>query len=766
MTEADTRSKLIDPFLLSHGWTENHIKREQIVQAQIWNKRQNRFADYVLSHNHTALAVLEAKADTKNFRDGVTQAKIYADKLNVRFAFSTNGHRIYQMDLISGEEKEITKYPSPDELWAWTYPINTTGNNVEEWREQFFAIPWERMKNRYLPYYYQKSATHAVLSAIAEGKKRLLITLATGTGKTAIAFHIAWKLFQSRWTLSLNKKRKPRILFLADRINLASQAEQSFSSFGKDAISYITPQSLKKNIEKTTNANIFFSIYQTFSTKQGDQDIPFYGTLAPDFFDLIIIDECHRGGAKEDSSWADILKYFSHAVQLGMTATPKRDDNIDTYDYFGKPLYTYSLKDGITDGYLTPFKVTTYSSNIDDYKFVEGDIVLAGELDKNKTYPPNEINNKIIIEDRERFLIQKFLNNIKPYEKTIVFCKDQEHAALVRDLINQEIKSSYIDYCVRVTSDEKEIGNNYLKQFQDNEKNTPVILTSSQKLTTGVDARNVRHIVLFKSINTMIDFKQIIGRGTRLFNEKEYFMIHDFYDNHLRLKDSDWDGEPIDPISSIVRSSSEFDEELEKLDPTQRPTTIEVQLSDGRIKALKCTEATLFYGKDGKILSAQEFLQYLFDVIPPFFNDEEHLKAIWIDRETRKHLLDQLAKEGVSLENLIEIQKMIESEDSDVFDVLEYFAYNKTPVPKTKRADIVRKKIYYSLSEEQKEFTEYLLNQYIDEGHSIVDITRIPELMNVKYNSFQDGLSHLKIDNIQLESLFFNIQDGLYSSQE
>ncbi len=407
-----------------------------------------------------------------------------------------------------------------------------------------------------------------------------------------------------------------------------------------------------------------------------------------------------------------------------------------------------------------------YESNIDDYQYMAGDTTLTGELDKNKKYPKEEMNRKITIEARERFLIQQFLNNMKLYEKTIVYCNNQAHAADVRNLINQVLKNTHIDYCVRVTSAEGERGDNYLKLFRDIDKQRPVILTTSQKLTTGIDACNVRHIVLFRKVNTMIEFKQIIGRGTRLYDKKEYFTIHDFYENCHHFYDPEWDGEPIEPEPQTPREKSTNDKQLEKTEPIKRPIKIEVKLSDGRIQTFRVNQTSLFYGKGGEILSAQEFIQHLFDIMPTFFNNEKHLKEIWTDIGTRTLLLDRLAEEGLSLEILIEVQKIIESENSDVFDVLEYFAYNKTPVPKTKRADVVRRKLYNSLSEEQKEFIEYLLDQYINEGHGIVDITRMPELMKIKYHSFHDGLGYLKIDTKQLESLFFNMQEGLYSPQE
>ena len=771
--ESETRSKLIDPLLFSHGWTEDNIIREHIVAGQKWNNSKSLYADYVLTYKGVSLAVIEAKANYKSPTEGVTQAKTYGNRLNIRYVFATNGLEIYMIDLKTKEAGMIAHYPSPEELWKMTFA------EENEWRDRFYACPWGRIANEHFPRYYQKNAANAVLSAIAQNKNRLLLTLATGTGKTGIAFSIAWKLFETRWTLDKDQKRRPRILFLADRTNLADQAKKDFSSFKEEQISRISPQTLSKNPDKAINANIFFSIFQTFSINQKGQMIDededntdtnaqaFFGTLPQDFFDMIIIDECHRGGARDESSWRAILEYFSPAVQLGLTATPKRRDNVDTYDYFGEPLYTYSLKDGITDGHLTPFRVHQVQTSLDEYQYHPEDTVLSGEINKKNIYKDKDWNATIHSEDRERLFVQKIIECLPPYEKTIIFCKSQAHALLIRELINEELKPEQDSYCVRVTSNEP-LGNTYLSQFQDNEKHVPAILTTSQKLTTGVNAKNVRHIILLRLVNNMIEFKQIIGRGTRLFDGKDYFTIHDFYKNYHHFSDPEWDGEPLEEIIEDKNTQDIKNTEKEITSPKdikEIKEKLRIKLSNNTIQEFQIMESTKFYSPSGEIISAETFIKSLYEIIPRFFDNEKELKHIWADSLTRKGLLDRLAEEGVSLESLITIQKVISSEETDIFDVLEYFAYNKNPLPKSKRAELVRQNLYNKLTDKQQEFIEFLLDSYLEKGHEALTSQNMSQLLKIKYNSLQDGLLQIGTPSQELSILLNKVQNEIYEHE-
>ena len=410
-------------------------------------------------------------------------------------------------------------------------------------------MPFEDKGGSHPSRYYQDIAIERVMEAIAADKPRILLTLATGTGKTFIAFQIAWKLFQSRWNLSREPSRRPRILFLADRNILANQAYNAFSAFPEDAMVRIEPEDIRKKGKVPKNGSLFFTIFQTFMSgppKDGKPS-PYFGEYPPDFFDFIVIDECHRGGANDESNWRGILEYFAPAVQLGLTATPKRKDNVDTYAYFGDPVYIYSLKEGINDGFLTPFKVKQISTTLDDYVYTPDDTLIEGEIETGKRYTEPDFNKIIEIKEREAYRVKLFMEQINQNEKTLVFCATQDHALAVRDLINQMKTSKDPNYCQRVTANDGALGEQHLRDFQDNEKTIPTILTTSQKLSTGVDARNIRNIVLMRPINSMIEFKQIIGRGTRLYDGKDYFTIYDFVKAHHHFSDPEWDGEPIEP---------------------------------------------------------------------------------------------------------------------------------------------------------------------------------------------------------------------------
>ena len=336
---------------------------------------------------------------------------------------------------------------------------------------------------------------------------------------------------------------------MADRNILADQAYNAFSAFPEDAMARISPGEIRKQAKVPKNASLFFTIFQMFMSgppKDG-QPSPYFGDYPPDFFDFIVIDECHRGGANDESNWRGILEYFNPAVQLGLTATPKRQDNVDTYAYFGEPVYVYSLKDGINDGFLTPFKVKQISTTLDEYVYTTDDELIEGEIEIGRRYTEDDFNKIIEIKEREKLRVKLFMEQMDQSEKTLVFCATQNHALAVRDLVNQMKTSNDPNYCQRVTANDSSLGELHLRSFQDNEKSIPTILTTSQKLSTGVDARNIRNIVLMRPINSMIEFKQIIGRGTRLYDGKDYFTIYDFVKAHHHFNDPEWDGEPLEP---------------------------------------------------------------------------------------------------------------------------------------------------------------------------------------------------------------------------
>lgn len=771
MNESETRAELIDPALKAAGWgvvEGSRVSREyQITQGRLegaGKRSKPLIADYVLVYRNTKLAVIEAKKRDLPVSDGVAQVKAYAEKLSIRTAYATNGDAVYRIDMETGAEGELACYPTPDELW------NITFAKENAWRDRFAAIPFEDKGGQWQARYYQELAISKTLEAVADGKNRVLLTLATGTGKTFIAFQLAWKLFQSRWNLSREPARRPRILFLADRNILADQAYNSFSAFPEDALVRIAPDEIRKKGRVPKNGNIFFTIFQTFmsGTDAEGKPAPNFGDYPPDFFDFIIIDECHRGGANDEGNWRGILEYFSPAVQLGLTATPKRKGNVDTYRYFGDPVYIYSLKEGINDGFLTPFKVKQIATTLDDYVYTRDDEIIEGDLEEGKRYTEGDFNRIIEIKEREQYRVKLFMDAIDQREKTIVFCATQDHAAAVRDLINQTKTSPNPNYCERVTARDGALGEQHLKAFQDNEKTIPTVLTTSQKLSTGVDARNVRNIVLMRPVNSMIEFKQIIGRGTRLFDGKDYFTIYDFVKAYEHFSDPEWDGEPVEPPPTTKKGGegteatkppegSEGGEE-----PKQRPKKIKIKLADGKERTIQSMMATTFWGADGKPLSAAEFLQNLFGELPELFKDEDELRAIWSKPDTRKALLDKLSEKGFGSEQLAEIKRMIDAEKSDLFDVLAYIAFALSPITRQDRAATQKNHIFAHYDDKQREFLDFVLSQYVKEGEKELDQAKLPILLELKYQAVGDATERLG-SIASIRDVFTGFQQYLYS---
>lgn len=763
MNEAETRAELIDPALRAAGWgviEGSRVAREVITPGRIQGqgrRARGLACDYVLIYRNQKLGVIEAKRRELPVGEGVGQAKDYAAKLQVRFAFSTNGLGVYQIDMAKGREGDATAFPSPHELW------NLTFAEANMWRDRFAAVPFETEGGRWEPRYYQEIAIRRTLDAIADGRQRILLTLATGTGKTSIAFQIAWKLFQSRWNLTDWKRdgeptRRPRILFLADRNTLANQAYLSFTAFAEDALVRIDPEVIRKKGRVPKNGSIFFTIFQTFMTgKDADGNpAPSFGDYPPDFFDLIVIDECHRGGARDESTWRDILEYFAPAVQLGLTATPKREINADTYRYFGEPVFIYSLKDGINDGFLTPFKVRQIATTLDDYVWTPDDEVVSGMPEEGRRYTEDDFNRIIEIKARERKRVEIFMSEIDQREKTIVFCATQDHAAAVRDLINQVATSSNPNYCVRVTARDGALGDHNLKAFQDNEKTIPTILTTSQKLSTGVDARNVRNIVLMRPVKSMIEFKQIIGRGTRLYDGKDYFTIYDFVKAYEHFNDPEWDGEPLEPEPVKPRPPRGEDGDPETPDdptdppvppetppPPPRHEKISIKLSDGKERAIQSMAVTSFWSPDGRPMSAAQFVEKLFGELPALFKDEDELRKLWSLPDTRRALLDGLAEKGFADEQLKEMAKIISAERSDLFDVLAYIAFAMPPITRSERVDARKPNIMSAYDDKLHAFLEFVLGQYVQEGVGELDQAKLPTLLELKYHALEDAAAKL-----------------------
>ena len=781
MNEAETRAEHIDPALKAAGWgvvEGSRIRREYpITTGRLegnGKKGKALTADYIFEYKNTKLAVNEAKAWDLPLTEGAAQAKNYAGKLELRHAYCTNGQGIYAMDMQTGEEKEIPAYPTPDELWAMTFA------EVNAWWDRFAAVPFEDRGGFFQGRYYQDIAIERVLEAIAAGKDRILLTLATGTGKTFIAFQLAWKLFQSRWNRSGDATRRPRILFLADRNILANQAYNAFSAFPEDALVRIEPGEIKKKGKVPKNGNLFFTIFQTFLSGPGES--AYFGQYPPDFFDFIVIDECHRGGANDESTWRDILNYFSPAVQLGLTATPKRKDNVDTYAYFGEPVFVYSLKEGINDGFLTPFRVKQIQTTLDEYTWTADDVVMEGEVEQGKLYGESDFNKKLEIKERERKRVEIFMSQIDQTQKTLVFCASQEHALLVRDLINQVKTSKEPNYCHRVTANDGALGEQWLRDFQDNEKSIPTILTTSQKLSTGVDARNIRNIVLMRPVNSMIEFKQIIGRGTRLFDGKEYFTIYDFVKAHQHFLDPEWDGEPMEPETCPKCGQYPCVCEVKPPEPCdtcgqapcvcpcpvcgRRPCQCEgkkkakVKLADGKARTIQHMMMTSFWHPDGTPMSAQQFMELLFGKLPEFFQNEDELRALWSQPDTRRKLLEGLAEKGFGPAQLHEMQTVIDAEKSDLFDVLAHVAYAMPPLTREQRAAKAKVEISTHFNSKQQVFLDFVLSHYVSVGVEELDQDKLTPLLRLKYHdSIQDAVADLGTD---VRDAFTGFQKYLY----
>lgn len=736
-SEADTRANFIDPKLAAQQWESGHIIREYYFtdgRKLIGNKRGKRlFADYLLRFNNVKLALIEAKKASSHPTEGLQQVIDYGRKLNLDFVYTTNGKQIYEFQLSKGKGQYIDNFPTPSELYD---KIHNENKNL---KEHLHRIPF--LLEKFEPRYYQEAAVNSAIEHIANGDRRILLTLATGTGKTFIALQIVHKLLQGKWNID-GEDRRPRILFLADRNVLADQAINTFNHYENDLIKIDGEEIRKRNGKVPTNAYIFFAIYQAIAEREDWGG--YYKEYPGDFFDLIIIDECHRGSAQEEGSWRAILDHFETAVHIGMTATPKRDDNVDTYKYFGKPVYEYSLKEGINDGFLTPYKVKRIRTNIDEYIYTDDDKVVQGEISK-PMYEIKDFERSIVLPKRTQLIAKSILKHIGKMEKTIVFAANQSHALDLRDAINKfkEVKDS--EYCVRVTSDEGIIGRQYLEKFQDNTKDIPVILTSSKMLTTGVDARNVRNIVLTVPIGSMVEFKQIIGRGTRLFEGKDFFTIIDFVGATNKFYDDDWDGIPEDEITieeteeelppieeecledNIKDPEDEYSEPEsepeEESESEPKPEITIVELSNGRKLKIIDVE-TRYIDENGKPLTAKQFLEKLVGDLPHLYQSEEQLRNAWANPETRNELLEKLGDLGFDAEQLQVMQEMIATPETDIFDVLAHISFSTDIKTRKDRANDVRDDSFLTVYKNLKarEFLEYVLNIY--ENHGIEELSR------------------------------------------
>lgn len=763
LNEANTRKQLIDRSLELRGWKDEYLNCEYTFtdgkKTPGGGKGKQCSIDYLLQYNNTNVGLIEAKREGLPITEGLQQAQDYGYKLGVRFVYATNGHGIFEYDMQSDTGKEIEEYPTPEELYQ-----RVQGDNPQKVKMLKEPLIQE---GSMIPRYYQKLAVQRAIGAIADGSKRVLLTLATGTGKTFISYQIVRKLLNLKWRVD-GKEQQPKVLFLADRNILVDQAINTFNSIEHQIVKVDGKEIRKRNGVVPSSANVYFAIYQAITGgANNDEILEYYKQYPKDFFDIIVIDECHRGSANDEGSWRRVLEHFEDAVHLGLTATPKRDDNVDTYNYFGKPVYEYSLKEGINDGFLTPYKVKRVRTNLDEYIFKSGDSVKQGELEKQQ-YDQREFNKSIIIPERIDKIAQNLLDLINPMDKTIVFCVDQEHALRVRDAINRHKTVKDMDYCVRVTSDEGQRGKEKLEQFQDNDKDIPVILTSSQMLTTGVDARNVRNIVLIRNINSMVEFKQIIGRGTRIFEGKDYFTIIDYTGATNNFYDEEWDGtaEEQEQITKAPKKTSTTTKVSEPNPDYKKKEKVIVKLAHGRTVNIIDID-TRYVGADGTPLNAEEFLKQLVGNLPSLYKDVEQLRTIWKNPSERAILFKELENAGFGATNLKDLKSMMNAEDSDIFDVLAYLSFN-TPM-KTRKERVSRindnEQVFAVYSDYKAiDFLKFVLLRYEADGVEELGEDKIGDLIKLsELGSIQDA-KNVFGGLPQLKQAYYKLQENIYQA--
>jgi type I restriction enzyme, R subunit len=777
-TEADTCRKYVVPKLYAAGWSDDQISEQRtftdgrimVAGTKVWRGVQKR-ADYLLRYRKDLmLAVVEAKASHKKPGDGLQQAKSYAQTLGLKFAYSTNGHGIVEHDFLSGKETNIDAFPTPAELWERLCPSLGLKGNEQQNRFLAPSLPVVGKPLRY----YQEIAINNVVRAILRGQKRVLLNMATGTGKTDVAFHICWKLWSTRWNRD-GKPRRPRILFLSDRSILVDDPkDKQFAPFG-DA-------RWKIQGEAVMSREMYFATYQAIAKDERRPGL--YRDYGPDFFDLIIVDECHRGSARDESNWREILEYFKPAYQLGMTATPFHDENRDSYAYFGSPVYTYTLRQGIDDGFLAPYRVHRIVTDVDatGWRPSKDELDRYGRPIPDEEYETGDFDRVVALRARTLTIaksISDFLKGSDPYAKTIVFCVDQEHADEMRQAINNEcteLSQKHPDYVVRIVSDEGDIGKGHLSRFQESEKVTPVVVTTSRLLTTGVDAPTCKNIAIVRNVNSMTEFKQIIGRGTRVRADygKLWFSILDYTGSATRLfADPDFDGDPIDPPTDI---------DINTPIPTPKPPPDQpgTQIPPGTITPdPPDTPRRKFYVDNGSVdiaahvvyeldasgkqLRIVKFTDYTSENVRSLWTSAAELRALWSDAEQRATIIEALEQRGITLEQLAE---NVGQPEADPFDLLCYVAFNAPIRSRRERAERLRKdrvEFWQRFKPEARQILEELLDKYIEHGTAQF---KVPEILKVPPISEHGNVLEI-VDKFggadELRSAIESLQNLLYA---
>lgn len=792
LNEADTCRKYVTPKLIDAGWEQSpHQIREQhqltdgriTIRGNSTSRGDKYRADYLLNYNRDfPIAVVEAKPESAPVGKGMQQAKNYAEILGVKFAYATNGHEILEFDFLTGIERAISEYPTPDELFRRL----SSGEGLSSTASEQLLTVYHHNPGGFSPRYYQQHAINSTVLSILQGNKRNLITMATGTGKTVVAFQICWKLWNSRWNVK-GEYRKPRILFLADRNVLVDDPkDKTFAPFG-DARYKIEGGKITKSRE------MYFAIYQSIAKDKNRPGL--YKEFSPDYFDLIIVDECHRGSARDDSNWREILEYFEPAYQVGMTATPLREDNRDTYKYFENPLYTYSLAQGIEDGFLAPYRVHRIITQVDatGWRPTKGELDRYGHEIPDEEYGTNDFERKVVLKARTETIakhITDFLKRTDRFAKTIVFCVDQPHADEMRRALsnlNNDLVRKYPDYVARVTSDEKKIGKGHLSRFQELETSSPVILTTSQLLTTGVDAPTCKNVILVRVVNSMSEFKQIIGRGTRLREDygKLWFSILDYTGSATKnFADPSFDGFPEIEDDTVIDDEGhelshaedhEVDVGEEGREDGPSPRNQEEGSDEERSESepkryyvdggsvVISTHVVYEFDADGKQLQAVQFTDYTAENIRTLFASQDELRDCWADPVKREDIVDTLVAKGIDFQ---QVSEEVGKPDADPFDLLCHLAFDAPLRTRRERAEYLRKQnpdFFDRYGPQAREVLEALLNKYSDHGPTqfnlaeVVDVPPISDFGNlIEISGRFGGPREMKSAVDQMQSLLYH----------
>jgi type I restriction enzyme R subunit len=780
--EADTCRRYVVPRLQAAGWDNDPYRiNEQvtftdgriIVAGRRGRRRPGKRADYILRYRPDfPIAVVEAKPSYSTPGEGLQQAKNYAEILGLKFAYATNGHGIIEFDYTTGLERELTTFPTPEELWA---RLTTNQALTSEAAERLLSPAYHLSGKS--PRYYQEIAINRAVQAVAQGNPRILLTMATGTGKTVVAFQICWKLWNSRWNRA-GEHRRPRILYLADRnILVDDPMAKTFAPFGDARWKIAGGRAIQSR-------EMYFAIYQSIASDANRPGL--YREFAPDFFDLIIVDECHRGSARDDSNWREILDYFQPAFQIGMTATPRRQDNADTYNYFGDPIYTYSLRQGIEDGFLAPYRVHRIVTTWDavGWRPSQGDLDRFGREIPDDEYHTGEFERIVSLRARTEAVAHHLTEHMRRtdrFAKTIVFCVDQEHADEMRRALNNlnaDLVRDNPDYVCRVTSDEGDLGRGHLSNFQDLERRTPVILTTSQLLTTGVDAPTVQNIVLLRVINSMTEFKQIIGRGTRVRDDygKLFFSILDYTGSATRLfADPEFDGEPsIETEQTIDNEGEPVDDETvvtpedepegddpEPLPPDEPDEPRRKFYYDGGQVEIA---AHLVYelDPDGNQLRVVQFTDYTADKVRTLYRNAAELRDEWADPQRRSDIIERLEERGIDFDHLAETANQ---PDADPLDLICHLAFNaplRTRRERAQRLRTDRRDFFDQFGPDARQILDELLDKYTEHGTAqfvIPDVLEVPPISEhgnvIEIANRFGGVEQLRQAVIQLQTLLY-----------